>query len=433
MTFRNIALLSARYFMQLVVCAILAGSPAAGQTLAGYWPFEEGWGATVSDVSGNGHPATLMNGIKWKHGMIGKGISASAIQSQYAMIPPLDFSATKAITVALWARRNYSSSGGQSLISSTQDYMTSTTAFALLPDDSSCGGIQVAIRGDVGVTANCYNQPSSGIWHHLALVLDKSQSAGSQVRLYIDGALQTPSKNVGASTNTNTFGINPFYLDSQGGSSQFDTGMIDDLRVYATALSAYQIQQLYQTGGCGLVSQPSSISFPNTNVGNSTSVTAKLTNQCPSSIIVYKLQVSGAAFSLAGLTLPVTIPSGQSVSYVGVFAPATAGSTSGSFVFNDNSPDLGVSVPLSGTGVTAQQHLVALSWTASTSQVAGYNAYRSSQSAGPYTLLNSGRITGTSYTDLNVQSGATYYYVTTAVNTQGLESAYSNQAVATVP
>ncbi len=421
------------FFMQLVVCALLAASPASGQTLAGYWPFEDGWGSIVKDASGNGHPATLVNGVNWKHGMIGKGILANALLSQYGQIPPINFSATKAITVALWTKRTYSTAGGAMLISSTQNYMASTTGFAVLPDDSSCQGMQVAIRGDVGVTANCYNHPSSGVWHHLAVVLDKRQSAGSQVRLYIDGTLQAPSKSLAASTNTNNFGINPIYIDSQGGNSRFDTGMIDELRVYGTALSATQIQQLYLTGSCLVVSQPSTITFPNTRLGSGSSVPGTLTNRCPSSIILYKLQVNGSAFSLPGLTLPITIPGGRAVTYTGVFHPATAGSAKGSFVFNDNSPTLGVTVPLSGMGVTVQQHSVALSWTASRSQVVGYNAYRSSQSKGPYTRLNSARITGTSYTDVNVQSGATYYYATTAVNAQGIESAYSNQAVATVP
>jgi len=92
----------------------------------------------------------------------------------------------------------------------------------------------------------------------------------------------------------------------------------------------------------------------------------------------------------------------------------------------------------SGTGVnftsqTATYSSVVLSWTASTSPVVGYNAYRSTISGGQYTKLNSSLIATTSYTDQTVQSGSTYYYVATAVDSQGNESSYSNQAVATVP
>jgi fibronectin type 3 domain-containing protein len=78
--------------------------------------------------------------------------------------------------------------------------------------------------------------------------------------------------------------------------------------------------------------------------------------------------------------------------------------------------------------------MVALSWDASSSQdVIGYNAYRSTTSGGPYTKLNASLISNTTYNDQALQSGNTYYYVTTAVDSQGMESAYSNQAAATVP
>ena len=48
-------------------------------------------------------------------------------------------------------------------------------------------------------------------------------------------------------------------------------------------------------------------------------------------------------------------------------------------------------------------------------------------------MLNSGLISATNYTDQTVQSGVTYYYVTTAVDSLGVESIYSNEAAASVP
>ena len=112
------------------------------------------------------------------------------------------------------------------------------------------------------------------------------------------------------------------------------------------------------------------------------------------------------------------------------FAPSTAGSVTGniSIVSNANGSPLGE--PLSGTGV----HAASLSWTASTStNVAGYRIYRGGASGGPYTLLNPSLVSGTSFTDANVQAGQTYYYVTTSVDSSNVESAYSNQALAIVP
>ena len=79
------------------------------------------------------------------------------------------------------------------------------------------------------------------------------------------------------------------------------------------------------------------------------------------------------------------------------------------------------------------QHTVTLSWAASTATVSGYNIYRGTVSGGPYTQINTALDATTSYVDSTVQSGQTYYYVTTAVSAAGVESAYSNQAVAIVP
>ncbi len=78
-------------------------------------------------------------------------------------------------------------------------------------------------------------------------------------------------------------------------------------------------------------------------------------------------------------------------------------------------------------------HSATLSWTASTSSVVGYNVYRATQSGGPYTMINAAPQPGTSYADLSVQAGQTYYYVLTAVDSSGTESVNSNEVTAVVP
>jgi fibronectin type 3 domain-containing protein len=82
---------------------------------------------------------------------------------------------------------------------------------------------------------------------------------------------------------------------------------------------------------------------------------------------------------------------------------------------------------------TPPTHSVTLTWMASTSLVIGYNAYRGTQSGGPYTRLNPSLIATTTYIDSTVQAGQTYYYVVTAVDSDNTESVYSNQASVTIP
>jgi fibronectin type 3 domain-containing protein len=87
---------------------------------------------------------------------------------------------------------------------------------------------------------------------------------------------------------------------------------------------------------------------------------------------------------------------------------------------------------ITGTGTAQTQQSVNLTWDASADAV-GYNVYRGTVSGGPYTMINASLHSTTTYTDNTVVSGQTYYYVTTAVNSQSQQSGYSNQTTAVVP
>ena len=233
------------FFTLIVLLIFSLATPLQAQTPTGYWKFDEGSGTAAADSSGNAHTALLSNGINWVAGTNGGAISAEAANRDSVIIPAIDLRATHAVTIAFWTKRIYSTAGGNVLLEAAENYQDSTTGLALFPDDDTCHGIQAALRGNEGTTANCYSQPSSGIWHHLAVVFDKSQTGGNQVAFYVDGALQTPSWNLSAFTNTNTFGNDPIYLFSRGGTSQFSSGTVGDLRMYNHALTAAQIQQIY--------------------------------------------------------------------------------------------------------------------------------------------------------------------------------------------
>jgi fibronectin type 3 domain-containing protein len=92
-----------------------------------------------------------------------------------------------------------------------------------------------------------------------------------------------------------------------------------------------------------------------------------------------------------------------------------------------------MTIALSGSGAAPVVHSISLTWGASTSSVIGYNVYTSSHAGGPYTKVNSNPSASLNYSDTNVVSGQSYYFVVTAENSSGMESAYSNQAVALIP
>jgi fibronectin type 3 domain-containing protein len=90
----------------------------------------------------------------------------------------------------------------------------------------------------------------------------------------------------------------------------------------------------------------------------------------------------------------------------------------------------GVVSPVNVAGNQAANHYVTLSWNASNGAT-HYRIYRSSIAGGYYGLV--GSTADLTFTDQNVNSGATYYYVCTALDSAGTESGYSNEAGVTIP
>src|SRR6266403_92561 len=161
-------------------------------------------------------------------------------------------------------------------------------------------------------------------------------------------------------------------------------------------------------------------------------------------------------FSISGTISPTAGGSGATVTLSGPASASTTANSSGNYTFTGVAngtytvtpsnagytfTPVNRSVPINGANVSAvnftatpqQAHSAALSWTASTSTVSSYNVYRGTVNGGPYTLINLSLVTGPSYTDATVQSGVTYYYVTTAVDSSGVQSVDSNQVIATIP
>jgi Abnormal spindle-like microcephaly-assoc'd, ASPM-SPD-2-Hydin len=177
----------------------------------------------------------------------------------------------------------------------------------------------------------------------------------------------------------------------------------------------------------------SSLGFGSVNVGSNSDLSAALTNTGNSSVTISAVNVSGAGFTVSGVSSGETLSGGQSIPVTVQFAPSAAGAVSGTVSLVSNATNSPASMSLSGTGAQQSTHTVGLAWSDS-GTVAGYNVYRGTNTGGPYgTKLTVSPITSTQFTDSGLQSGQTYYYVVTAVDSNGVESVFSNQAVASIP
>jgi hypothetical protein len=181
-----------------------------------------------------------------------------------------------------------------------------------------------------------------------------------------------------------------------------------------------------------LVSVPT-INFGSVAVGGSATQTGRLTAAI-STVTISSGSLTGPGYSVGGLNYPVTLAMGQGITFTITFSPQASGTASGSLSFVSNASNSPTAENLTGAGVQAELHSVALSWDASSSPVMGYNVYRGTSLGGPYPLkLNPALQPTTTFVDNTVLSGTTYYYVATAVGQDSVESLYSNQITATVP
>jgi hypothetical protein len=186
-------------------------------------------------------------------------------------------------------------------------------------------------------------------------------------------------------------------------------------------------------GSASLAATPLSLGFGQKVLNTSSTLTVKITNNGSAAANITQDSITGSGFT-TGITTPITLNPAQSVNVPVVFAPSVAGSVSGNLALLSNGTTL-IAVPLSGEGLTPVAHSVDLTWSASTStSLQGYNVYRSGTSGGPYTKISPALSSTTLlFTDITSQSGQKYFYVVTAVDVSGTESAASTEVAVTIP
>ena len=180
-----------------------------------------------------------------------------------------------------------------------------------------------------------------------------------------------------------------------------------------------------------LTPSTTSLSFGSQALNASATQSVTLTNTGNAAVSISQVNVTGTGFTLSGSAPLVTLSAGQAASFSVTFTPTAAGSDAGSASVVSTAANSPLSISLSGSG--AQPHFVSLAWSETSSGVVGYNVYSSTQPSGPYSRLNPAPVVAMAYTDNTVQSGQTYYYCVTALDSSGDESAFSSDVAVTIP
>jgi hypothetical protein len=102
-----------------------------------------------------------------------------------------------------------------------------------------------------------------------------------------------------------------------------------------------------------VASSPTALAFGNAQVGSHASLSETVKNTGGSTVTISSASLGNAAYSISGLTLPAVVAAGQSITFTVKFAPSAAGSASSNLTLTSDAANSPLTIPLSGTGVTA--------------------------------------------------------------------------------
>lgn len=212
------------------------------------------------------------------------------------------------------------------------------------------------------------------IWNSSGQVIASVTFGGETASGWQQQALSAPLSVNANSTYVVTVNTgNTFYVDTIGGlsakiSSVHLSSVTNANGVYGPTgrfpTTTYKSSNYFRdvvfttAASAGLVSNASSLNFANVNVGSSSSQALTFTNKAATAVTISKVTISGSGFSSSGLTVPLTLSSGQQASLKVTFAPTVMGTSTGSVSITSNATTPTLTTGLKGTGLQARISVV---------------------------------------------------------------------------
>ncbi len=219
-----------------------------------HWMFDEGGGTTAGDSAGSNH-GTLINGPTWTTGQIDGALSFDGSDDYVDVGTMGGFGSNMDdVTISTWIKSDITDS--YMTILGTSNGSNKTQVRVGLNQTAQgqlgSGNIEIFIRDENGKrlsgSVNLDTGITDGSWHYLAIVFRKSLNT---IIIYVDGVSQPITyKQQQTGTNFSNF-QHPLALGAHNGGGTIQDhlqGLLDDVRIFDSALATEEIQQIYQDG-----------------------------------------------------------------------------------------------------------------------------------------------------------------------------------------
>jgi hypothetical protein len=234
-------------------------------------------GDAVDSVSG--HNGTLQGGAKFAPGIEGQAFSFSANGDGVSIPNSADFTfGTSDFTVEAWVKTSANYTGGIGMI--FDDYGSTETNgadYRLFIDTNNHAALFLRDAGFGTLTAAGTTAINDGNWHHVV-----GLRLGATGYIYVDGNLQGSQTNaaLGAVTNIGSPAFVHIGGTNTSAASQTSAatpeavfvGQIDELALYRRALSAGEIQAIFNDGGASKGGNTITGNFIGTDVHGTTAL-----------------------------------------------------------------------------------------------------------------------------------------------------------------
>ncbi|MBC8097669.1 MAG: LamG domain-containing protein, partial [Akkermansiaceae bacterium] len=254
-------------FGLLILPAVLAADKAAAKNSPPCAPPPSGlvswWrGEGNATDAGGGNSGSLQNGATFAPGMAGQAFSFDGVKGSVNMPHAANLGVGKQVTIEFWMK----SGPGNLMNTCCQGLVTSEFYLIEISSGSqSRVGINFIISTDNGASYAQISEANGGgavvspeQWHHIAGTYD-----GSRLQLYVDGqAWGNPMAHTGNISAMSPGGF--VAIGSEDGrvndrtcvGTRYFKGLIDEPAIYNRALSAAEIQSIYNAGSAGKCREP---------------------------------------------------------------------------------------------------------------------------------------------------------------------------------